>query len=271
MVTGTLAIFGQRRSAGSTPSLDRRRAPSHRERRPQPGTRAAGAGAPADAVSGEAIAAGSLPAPARGAMTTRGTWMRGVAIALAATVLFPAAAIAGIDITLSESGTTTVLTYSGSINTTGLTPIGPVGTTDSMTPNGGLVQRASSTQYFLTGATAGSQTFGTGGAVTAATASGAPVYINFSAPAILGLPVGYVSTSSISGAMTFPGTFTTLGITANITRTFSWGVGGAGRTVTLTTVSAPSGVPEIDPAGMGTVLALVAGTLAWLERRRLAA
>jgi formylglycine-generating enzyme required for sulfatase activity len=33
----------------------------------------------------------------------------------------------------------------------------------------------------------------------------------------------------------------------------------------------PSGVPEIDPAGMGTVLALVAGTLAWLERRRLAA
>ena len=35
--------------------------------------------------------------------------------------------------------------------------------------------------------------------------------------------------------------------------------------------SSPSGVPEIDPAGMGSVLALVAGTLAWLERRRLAA
>jgi formylglycine-generating enzyme required for sulfatase activity len=37
------------------------------------------------------------------------------------------------------------------------------------------------------------------------------------------------------------------------------------------TVGGPAGVPEIDPAGMGSVLALVAGTLAWLERRRFAA
>jgi len=38
-------------------------------------------------------------------------------------------------------------------------------------------------------------------------------------------------------------------------------------TVTITSIEAP--VPEIDPAGMGSVLALVAGALGLLERRRL--
>jgi len=33
-------------------------------------------------------------------------------------------------------------------------------------------------------------------------------------------------------------------------------------------VSSPSGVPEIDPAGLGSVLALVTGSLGLLERRR---
>ena len=35
------------------------------------------------------------------------------------------------------------------------------------------------------------------------------------------------------------------------------------------TVASPSSVPEIDPAGMGSVLALVTGALGLLERRRL--
>lgn len=34
------------------------------------------------------------------------------------------------------------------------------------------------------------------------------------------------------------------------------------------TVAAPAGIPEIDPAGMGSVLALVTGSLGLLERRR---
>ena len=214
----------------------------------------------------------SVLSATRRAMTTRGTRIRGVAIALAATVLLPAAAIAGIEITISESGTTTVLTYSGSIDTIGLTKIpGAISTTNSINPAAGLVEIGSSADLFTINGTPSSQTFGTGGAVTAATASGSPVWILFSAPTFLGLPVGYVSSSSISGGMTFPGTFTTLGITANITRTFSWGGGGAGRTVTLTTGSSASGVPEIDPTGMATVLALVTGALALAERRRLAA
>ena len=33
-------------------------------------------------------------------------------------------------------------------------------------------------------------------------------------------------------------------------------------------LTVPNGVPEIDPAGMGSVLALVSGTLGLLERKR---
>jgi formylglycine-generating enzyme required for sulfatase activity len=36
-------------------------------------------------------------------------------------------------------------------------------------------------------------------------------------------------------------------------------------------LSGPSGVPEIDPAGVGSVLALVTGALGLLERRRMKA
>jgi len=36
------------------------------------------------------------------------------------------------------------------------------------------------------------------------------------------------------------------------------------------TVSGPSGVPEIDPAGIASVLSLVVGSLGIAERRRLA-
>ena len=50
------------------------------------------------------------------------------------------------------------------------------------------------------------------------------------------------------------------------TTTYKWGAFGANETVTVL-FSAP--VPEIDPAGMGSVLALVAGALGLLERRRL--
>jgi hypothetical protein len=39
-------------------------------------------------------------------------------------------------------------------------------------------------------------------------------------------------------------------------------------TSNYTFVTAISAVPEIDPAGIGSVIALVSGTLALLERRR---
>lgn len=56
------------------------------------------------------------------------------------------------------------------------------------------------------------------------------------------------------------------GIVQGLSRTY--------RDVTVTydyTAAPPSSVPEIDPAGMGSVLALVAGAIGLLERRRLKA
>ena len=47
--------------------------------------------------------------------------------------------------------------------------------------------------------------------------------------------------------------------------------GSAGFGFRLASPVSVSGVPEIDPAGMGSVLALVTGALGLLERRRLKA
>jgi len=48
---------------------------------------------------------------------------------------------------------------------------------------------------------------------------------------------------------------------------FNWG----DNSITYTDVAVPSSVPEIDPAGIDSVLALVLGSLGLLERRRLKA
>jgi len=53
------------------------------------------------------------------------------------------------------------------------------------------------------------------------------------------------------------------------TTTYTWGSGGTSETIrVLFGAPTPSGVPEIDPAGMGSVLGLVCGALGLLERRR---
>ena len=44
-----------------------------------------------------------------------------------------------------------------------------------------------------------------------------------------------------------------------------------GSGLSIATMSSPSGVPEIDPTGMGSVAALLTGALGLLERRRLKA
>lgn len=48
---------------------------------------------------------------------------------------------------------------------------------------------------------------------------------------------------------------------------FGWQPAGAGN-FSLSVDVSPAGVPEIDPAGMGSALALVSGALGLLERRR---
>jgi len=82
------------------------------------------------------------------------------------------------------------------------------------------------------------------------------------------------------GDLTFPSTyvsgsliFTTMTFSNKTLSSFGWvGVNNVwtlnnGETVSLVAASSP--VPEIDPAGMGSVLALVTGALGLTERRRL--
>ena len=161
---------------------------------------------------------------------------------------------------------TVELTYTGYINTTGLTLIGQVaGVSTGITPNQGTIQRAGSSNYFLTGSSTVSQTFGTGGTVSATTSSGSAIYVNFTAPNILGLPSGYVSGGAISGSMTFSGSFASLGIDP-VARTFSWGLGGAGSSVSLTFSSGSGGaVPE--PTSMA-IFGIGALGMAYRARRK---
>ena len=187
--------------------------------------------------------------------------LRNLMLALVMAAVAPAAADASLILNLNQVGANTILTYSGQINTTGLTLIGPVATTASITPNQGILQNATSTNYFLTGSSSGSQSFGTGGSATAVSSSGSPIYVNFNAPSLLGLPAGYASGSPLTGSLTFAGTFATLGITDNMSYTFSWGGGGAGRSVTLNVTSVP------EPATMG-VLAIGSVVGGYSYRRR---
>jgi hypothetical protein len=83
----------------------------------------------------------------------------------------------------------------------------------------------------------------------------------------LGISSAYVWNTPISGRTEFlTTTYSDWGVTPGSTG-FSRQATITGTSETVTINIAP--VPEIDPAGMGSVLALVTGALGLLERRRL--
>ncbi len=189
-------------------------------------------------------------------------------LALVMAAVAPAAADASLILNLVDQLDGTVkLDYSGQINSTSFTPIGPVVSTSSIQPNQGLLQNAANVTYFLTGSGSSGQNFGTGGSATATAASGSPIYLSFAAPSILGLPVGYTSGAPLTGSMTFSGSLASLGATAGA-YTFNWGGGGDGRSVTLN-VALATPVPE--PATL-CILAVgsVVGGFRYRRRVRLA-
>ena len=116
----------------------------------------------------------------------------------------------------------------------------------------------------------------TQGALLATTASGPMLMIG--GPEAVG---GQIQTqwTSITGKVAFYDamdstwagtTMSGLGFIASPpTTTYKWGGFGANQTVTVLFSDPTPVVPEIDPAGMGSVLALVTGALGLLERRRL--
>lgn len=187
--------------------------------------------------------------------------LRNLMLALVLAAFAPAAADASLIMNLVDQQDGTVkLDFSGQIDSTAFISVGPVGTTSSITPTSGLVQNATSVQYFLSGSSTGTQTFGTGGIANATASSGSPIYVNFAAPSILGLPVGYTSGNPLTGSMTFTGSLASLGATIG-SYTFNWGGGGTGKSVTLNV----SAVPE--PASMA-VLAIGSVIAGYSYRRR---
>jgi hypothetical protein len=161
---------------------------------------------------------------------------------------------------------TVELTYTGYINTTGLINIGTFpGGASGILPGGGIIQRGGFTSLFLTGSSTAAQTFGTGGLTLATTSSGSAINVYFNSPTTLDLPAGYVSGGAISGSMTFSGSFASLGINP-VARTFSWGLGGAGSSVSLTFSSGTGGaVPE--PTSMA-IFGIGALGMAYRARRK---
>jgi len=157
--------------------------------------------------------------------------------------------------------------WSGSLDLTGASASGQVGGMAlAVFPQAGLLTMASTdvfnTQWNVTGFGAGA--FGTGalyqdGYNVSANSTGNASFSVFDS---VTLPTSYVSGSPLQGVLTFTGlTYADIGFTPG---TYTWTLLGSSDTVVMEI----AGVPEIDPAGMGSVLALVTGALGLLERRR---
>jgi len=157
--------------------------------------------------------------------------------------------------------------WSGSLDLTGASSYGQVGGMAlSVFPAVGFLTMASTdvfnTQWAVTGVGAGPFGSGTlyqdGYNVSANTTGNA----SFSVSNSVTLPTSYVSGSPLQGILTFTGV--TYADMQFIPGTYTWTLLGSGDTVVMEIAA----VPEIDPAGMGSVLALVTGGLGLIERRR---
>jgi hypothetical protein len=175
---------------------------------------------------------------------------------------------AGVIINLEDTGSGTVnLTFSGFINLTGLTlNSSPSNSTSLISPSQGRIRTAGSVNEYLTGSVSPAQFFGSGSSVNATSFTGSAIRVNFSDPSSLGLPSGYTSLSAISGSGVFTGSLGSLGLTQGA-YTYNWGIGGAGRSVTLNVgMAGSSAVPE--PTSMA-IFGLGALGFAYRNRRKL--
>lgn len=189
---------------------------------------------------------------------------------------------AGLVIYLSEQtiggSTAIVANFSGSFNLSGVTPSGS-GTIGSGTPNftvsvnpsqGQLALHPGNVYFYSTTPLSGA--FGTGGFrayVRAPATSGSLKQYSYATPgpafALTGdsfaISVGYNWGDLISDRTNFlTTTFADWGVTPGSTRQYA--ITGSSETVTI------NAIPEIDPAGFSSVLALLAGAFGLVERRR---
>lgn len=192
-----------------------------------------------------------------------------LAVLLSCLVFSPA--FATLTFRLAESGGNVVVTVSGSLNTVGLTTIGPFGCGAN-----GLIQPRFATICVGAGATlksglAGPTTFGSNITTNASSSTGDSMFFD-GTNGNVGLPAVYTSGSPLSGTATFNGkTFATLGVTPG-TYTWTKGAGADADTVVVTTVpeavATVATVPTLSEWGMMLLAGLMAlATFVTLRRR----
>lgn len=195
-----------------------------------------------------------------------GRTLKKVIAALVMTAVAPATANAGLILTLSQSSSSSVvnLTYSGFVTTSDLAlDASPTNTANFISPVQGRIRKVGAVDIYETNSNSIPQAFGVGSQVLAISGSGSAIRINFEGPGFIGVPSGYASNAAIFGTMTFAGTIASLGVTPG-TYMFEWGVGGAGRTVTLDVVAVPE--PATSTMGVVAIGSILGG---YFYRRRI--
>lgn len=159
-----------------------------------------------------------------------------------------------------------VFSFSGSVNTTDVTANTIDPSPGSLANSQVLIFGAGSIEGF--GPTSGPGTIPFGASLIFATSSTGDIFgLSTTANTGVGVPVGYVSGSALSGSATYAGSFTSLGMTPG-TYTWTWGSGANADSAVLTIGSAPS--PAAAPGPLPLFGAAAAYTWSRRLRRRCA-
>lgn len=188
-----------------------------------------------------------------------------VSVALALTAMVNVAqartAFTVMDLVMEEVGSDVIVTYSGGVDLSGLTPSNDPGIATILSTSGTFAAVAGGTDFYS--GTITGLAFGAAGPSINGTATGSSFGF-FKSDGVLAVPSGYVTGGSISGSATFANT-TLAGFGAQIGM-FSYLVGGS--TINLD-IRAPIASAVPLPAGAGLMCAGLMG-LGALGRRRAA-
>lgn len=188
-------------------------------------------------------------------------------MASAALLALPAQAVFTINVT--QSGSDVVMSGSGSLNTTGLTPLSTGGSCvvlGLIAPSIGQVCIGSTGTYDYYALT-GPGSFGTGGITLGSSASGPELLIS---SAEIGIPSGYTSGAPITNSVTFTGqTLSSLGVTPG--SSYTWTLPAPSNDTVVLNVTAPQAnpVPTLGEYGMLALASLLAMSgIAYARKRQ---
>lgn len=174
----------------------------------------------------------------------------------------PTRSHAAFTFTLSQADGNVTITGSGTINLTGLTSNGALGSVAGINPSNAFVGAGTPTNGTYYSGLTGPANFGAASFTRASTSTGNFVQLSGSNNYVC-VPTGYVSNSALSDTITLTGaTFSSLGFTPG-TYTYTWGTGANADSLTVTSV-----VPE---PSTWTAIFAGAGLLGFVTLRRRAA